>query len=53
MDTGEHARPVEDRADAIETKTSLLSRGVRSIATQGGAGPDWRSEPLNRKDLQR
>jgi NADH-quinone oxidoreductase subunit I len=53
MDTGEHARPVEDRADAVETKTSLLSRGVRSIATQGGSGPDWRSEPLNRKDLQR
>lgn len=41
MDTGEHARPVEDRADAIETKESMLARGVRSIATQGGEGPDW------------
>ena len=45
MDTGVHAHPVEDRALAIETKTSLLSRGVKSIATQGGEGPDWRSSP--------
>jgi NADH-quinone oxidoreductase subunit I len=43
MDTGEHARPVEDRADAIETKDSMLGRGIKSIAKQGGAGPDWRS----------
>jgi NADH-quinone oxidoreductase subunit I len=43
MDTGEHARPVEDRANAIETKESLMGRGVRSIATQGGAGPNWRT----------
>jgi NADH-quinone oxidoreductase subunit I len=45
MDTGEHARPVEDRADAIETKTSMLARGVRSTAVQGGEGPDWRDDP--------
>src|SRR3954471_21202911 len=42
MDTGEHARPVEDRADAIENKASLLGRGVRSVAAQGGEGPNWR-----------
>ena len=42
MDTGEHAKPVEDRADAIETKESMMARGVRSTATQGGEGPNWR-----------
>src|SRR5436190_11025370 len=42
MDTGEHARPVEDRADAIETKDSMMGRGIHSIAVQGGEGPDWR-----------
>ena len=42
MDTGEHARPVEDRARAIETKESLLRRGISSTAKQGGEGPDWR-----------
>ena len=42
MDTGVHAHPVEDRADAIETKESMLARGIKSIAKQGGAGPDWR-----------
>lgn len=42
MDTGEHAKPVEDRADAIETRESMMGRGVRSIATQGGEGPSWR-----------
>ena len=41
MDTGDHAKPVEDRADAIETKDSMMGRGIRSIATQGGAGPNW------------
>jgi NADH-quinone oxidoreductase subunit I len=42
MDTGEHAKPVEDRAVAIETKESMMARGIRSTATQGGAGPNWR-----------
>jgi NADH-quinone oxidoreductase subunit I len=42
MDTGLHAHPVEDRADAIETKQSMLARGIRSTAVQGGEGPDWR-----------
>lgn len=44
MDTGMHAGPVEDRGDAIETKDSLLKRGIKSIAKQGGAGPDWREK---------
>ncbi|MDB4964179.1 MAG: 4Fe-4S ferredoxin iron-sulfur binding domain protein [Myxococcales bacterium] len=43
MDTGMHARPVEDRADAIETRETMMGRGVRSIAVQGGEGPDWRA----------
>jgi NADH-quinone oxidoreductase subunit I len=42
MDTGEHAKPVEDRADAIETRESMLDRGIRSTAIQGGEGPNWR-----------
>jgi NADH-quinone oxidoreductase subunit I len=44
MDTGEHAHPVEDRAVAIETKQSMMDRGIRSIAQQGGEGPDWRAK---------
>lgn len=42
MDTGEHAKPVEDRANAIETKESMMARGIISIAKQGGEGPNWR-----------
>ena len=42
MDTGEHARPVEDRARAIESKESMMLRGIRSIARQGGEGANWR-----------
>jgi NADH-quinone oxidoreductase subunit I len=41
MDTGDHAKPVEDRANAIETKDTMMERGIRSIARQGGEGPDW------------
>jgi len=43
MDTGMHAGPVEDRGDAIETKESMLARGVASVAKQGGEGPTWRT----------
>jgi NADH-quinone oxidoreductase subunit I len=43
MDTGMHAHPVEDRGDAIETKESMLSRGIKSVAKQGGEGPTWRT----------
>jgi NADH-quinone oxidoreductase subunit I len=43
MDTGDHAKPVEDRARGIETKASMMNRGIRSIAVQGGEGPDWRA----------
>jgi NADH-quinone oxidoreductase subunit I len=44
MDTGEHAKPVEDRSTAIETKESMMKRGLTSIAKQGGAGPNWRAQ---------
>jgi NADH-quinone oxidoreductase subunit I len=55
MDTGDHAHPVEDRARAIETKQSMLDRGIRSIAHQGGAGPNWREDDAgkNPKDVNR
>lgn len=44
MDSGIHAPPVEDRGAAIEDKTSLMSRGSLSTATQGGAGANWREK---------
>lgn len=44
MDTGVHAPPVEERHKAIHDKEKLLSRGDRSIAVQGGSGPDWRED---------
>ncbi|HEX4492163.1 MAG TPA: NADH-quinone oxidoreductase subunit I [Acidimicrobiia bacterium] len=47
MDTGEHAHPVEDRANAIETKESMMARGIKSIAKQGGEGPNWQSTAKN------
>ena len=55
MDTGVHAHPVEERADAIETKESMLGRGVKSIAKQGGEGPAWREhrEGTNPPDVNR
>jgi NADH-quinone oxidoreductase subunit I len=43
MDTGDHAKPVEDRADAVETLGSMLARGIKSTAKQGGEGPNWRA----------
>jgi NADH-quinone oxidoreductase subunit I len=43
MDTGVHAMPVEDRANAIETKESMLGRGIRSTAVQGGEGANWKT----------
>ena len=48
MDTGDHAKPVEDRANAIETKESMLARGIRSIAVQGGMGPEWRDGQISK-----
>jgi NADH-quinone oxidoreductase subunit I len=53
MDTGEHARPTEDRAVAIETKESMMARGIRSTATQGGEGPNWREHTHAPKDANR
>jgi hypothetical protein len=49
MDTGEHAKPSEDRAHAIETKESMMARGVKSIAVQGGEGPDWQAKQAGTK----
>jgi len=48
MDTGVHAMPVEERADAIETRESMLARGIPSTAEQGGEGADWKSDQVNR-----
>ena len=42
MDTGMHATAVEERADGIETLESMLNRGIKSTAKQGGEGPNWR-----------
>jgi len=42
MDTGVHPSPVLHRKDALMSKIDLLSRSARSIAVQGGEGPDWR-----------
>jgi hypothetical protein len=54
MDTGDHAKPVEDRANAIETKETMMGRGIRSIAKQGGEGPSWRAhDPAPPKDVNR
>ena len=43
MDTGDHAKPVEDRADAVESLESMLARGIKSTAKQGGEGANWRA----------
>jgi NADH-quinone oxidoreductase subunit I len=48
MDTGMHAVPVESRDEAIETKESMLKRGIRSTATQGGEGATWRDAGLKK-----
>ena len=51
MDSGVHARPVEQRGDAIMTRDRMMKLnkeldtikdGGYSTATQGGAGSDWR-----------
>lgn len=49
MDTGVHAPPVESRDDAVETKESMLARGIRSTAVQGGVGPEWREKSSSTK----
>src|SRR5690242_19739845 len=50
MDTGDHAKPVEDRADGIETLDSMLARGIRSTAKQGGEGPEWKKRQAPTED---
>jgi NADH-quinone oxidoreductase subunit I len=54
MDTGMHAHPTEERAHAIETKESMMARGIQSTAVQGGEGPAWREhEDPAKRDLNR
>ena len=56
-----HAKPVEDRADAIETKETMLGRQslhgvpVKSTAVQGGEGPAWREggHEVSKHDVNR
>ncbi|HVV87715.1 MAG TPA: NADH-quinone oxidoreductase subunit I [Kofleriaceae bacterium] len=51
MDSGTHAKPVERRGDAVMGKADLLAvstqhrKDPKSIAVQGGEGPDWREAP--------
>ncbi len=48
MDSGMHAKPVEERGHAIMTREMLLGvsgeagKDPKSTATQGGEGPAWR-----------
>ncbi len=42
MDTGVHATAVEHRHESIMDKKSLLKRGSKSVAVQGGSGSNWR-----------
>jgi NADH-quinone oxidoreductase subunit I len=44
MDTGLHAPSVEERAGGIIDKDTMLGMGSRSIAVQGGVGPQWRAK---------
>jgi len=44
MDTLEHAKPVYRRVDAVLDREELLSRGAKSVATQGGVGGFWREQ---------
>ncbi|MCP4444437.1 MAG: NADH-quinone oxidoreductase subunit I [Myxococcales bacterium] len=42
MDTGVHATAVEHRHESVMDKSALLKSGTKSIAVQGGTGPNWR-----------
>jgi NADH-quinone oxidoreductase subunit I len=44
MDSHVMLKPVETRDDAVQEKDDLMSRGSVSIAVDGGAGEDWRTE---------
>jgi NADH-quinone oxidoreductase subunit I len=50
MDSGMHAKPVEERGDAIMTREKLIAvskeggKDPKSTATQGGVGADWRTK---------
>jgi NADH-quinone oxidoreductase subunit I len=49
MDSGEHAQPVYERGQAIESLETLLDRGIKSTAVQGGLGPTWREHEPAKK----
>jgi len=42
MDTGVHAPAVEHRHESVMDKEALLKDSKKSIAVQGGSGPNWR-----------
>lgn len=44
MDSQVHMPPVTRRSEAVMEKDQLMRRGKQSIATDGGAGPAWRSK---------
>lgn len=50
MDSGMHAKPVEERGHAIMTREKLVAvskeggKDPHSTAVQGGRGPNWRGE---------
>ena len=50
MDSGMHAKPVEERGDAIMTREKLIAvskeggKDPLSTATQGGVGANWRAK---------
>lgn len=44
MDSGIHAPAVEHRHESVMDKEALLALGDKSIAVQGGSGPDWRKK---------
>jgi NADH-quinone oxidoreductase subunit I len=44
MDSHVQMTPVNRRAEAVLIKDELMERGAKSLARDGGAGPDWREK---------
>jgi len=44
MDTKQHMFATEQRPDAVLHKVDLMREGGLSVATQGGAGPEYRAQ---------
>src|SRR5262249_51345653 len=53
MDTGVHAPPVYERADAVLGKVDLLKMAAQSVAKQGVKDPTWREEPEGARSIAR